>query len=651
MIRLTHDAPTPLCYNVCKQIAAGETERRTQTKKGRDHPLMLKKTTFIPFTHGEIKPQGWLLRQLRIQADGLSGHLDKVWPDIRDSKWIGGDRDGWERVPYWLDGFVPLAYLLDDDGLKARAKRYIDGILARQEEDGWICPCAPEERDAYDVWAFMLILKVLALYADLSGDERIPDAMARALRCLKTHLHHHTLFGWGSARWYECLIPIFWLYERTGEEWLIDLCYRLRTQGMDYTQVFEPYRDTTPQRVWTFDTHVVNMAMCLKQEALMSRLTGGDPDAFALRAHELLKKYHGMAVGHFTGDECVAGTSPVQGSELCSVVEAMYSFEQMLAVSGNPHWADEAERLAFNALPATTSADMWTHQYDQQTNQIRCQRLPEDHVVFGTNGPESHLFGLEPNFGCCTANFNQGWPKLAMSAFMCAQDGVASCLIVPSEVRFAQGEAQVAVALKTDYPFKGAARYTVTTDRPTAFTLYIRIPSAAKRATVNGEAATPGEFFAVSRTWEGEQQVDVSFTFACELTERPGDMRCLWRGPLLYSVAIDERWERREYEDKGVERKYPYCDYEITPQSAWNYAFADAQFDVTEREIGAYPFDGKDAPVEIAANLAPVDWPEAYGVCLPAPQSRKATGPARRVRMIPYGCTNLRMTEMPMAEK
>ena len=144
------------------------------------------------------------------------------------------------------------------------------------------------------------------------------------------------------------MIPFFWLYVRTGEEWLVDLCYRLRTQGMDYTKVFEPYRDTTPQRVWTFDTHVVNMAMCLKQEALMSRLTGGDPDAFALKAHELLKQYHGMAVGHFTGDECVAGTSPVQGSELCSVVEAMYSFEQMLAVSGNPHWADEAERLAFN---------------------------------------------------------------------------------------------------------------------------------------------------------------------------------------------------------------------------------------------------------------------------------------------------------------
>ena len=70
---------------------------------------------FVPLTTKEFRPQGWLKRQLEIQAEGLSGHLDLIWPDIRDSKWIGGDKEGWERVPYWLDGFIPLAYLLEDE--------------------------------------------------------------------------------------------------------------------------------------------------------------------------------------------------------------------------------------------------------------------------------------------------------------------------------------------------------------------------------------------------------------------------------------------------------------------------------------------------------------------------------------------------------
>ena len=89
----------------------------------------------------DLTPTGWLYNQLKTEADGLSGNLDKIWPDVRDSRWIGGSCEGWERVPYWLDGFVPLAYLLRDDDRIARAKKYIDAILAGQCEDGWICPC------------------------------------------------------------------------------------------------------------------------------------------------------------------------------------------------------------------------------------------------------------------------------------------------------------------------------------------------------------------------------------------------------------------------------------------------------------------------------------------------------------------------------
>ena len=112
---------------------------------------MLQKLKRIPYTTREIHPAGWLKRQLEIQAEGLSGHLDEIWPDIRDSRWIGGDKEGWERVPYWLDGFIPLAWLLDREDLKARARRYIDAILDGQKEDGWICPCVDEERGGYDV--------------------------------------------------------------------------------------------------------------------------------------------------------------------------------------------------------------------------------------------------------------------------------------------------------------------------------------------------------------------------------------------------------------------------------------------------------------------------------------------------------------------
>ena len=612
---------------------------------------MLNPSKFQFFTHGEIKPEGWLRRQLRIQADGLSGNLDKVWPDVRDSQWIGGNRDGWERVPYWLDGFIPLAYLLEDEDLIGRAKKYVNGILERQCEDGWLCPCSYDERRNYDLWSGILIAKVLAMYADLSDDERIEEVLYRFFDNMRVFTRHTTIDNWAATRWFETLIPLFWLYERRPEDWMLRLAYLLEQQGYDYDKLFAPYLDQEPRRVWTYSTHVVNMAMAIKQGALVWRMHGGSPDEFAHRMLDNLFKYHGMAVGHFTGDECVMGDSPVQGSELCSVVEAMYSYEQLLSISGDPLWGDYLERLAFNALPATISADMWTHQYDQQTNQVRCARLPEDHVIFGTNGPESHLFGLEPNFGCCTANFNQGWPKFALSAFMRAEDGIVSTALIPASVTTEIGGHRVTCRLETEYPFRDRLTYTVTTDAPVDFALKLRIPAAAAAATVDGQTAAPGSFFELRRTWSGETKVEVQLRFECRLVERPRDMKVLWRGPLLYSVAIKEHWEMLEYTRADVERRFPYCDYEIYPESEWNYGFTDDEnFAVTEHAIGEYPFSGTEPPMEISARLAPVDWPEEYGVAAREPRSRKAIGEARPVRMIPYGCARLRMTEMPTVE-
>ena len=129
------------------------------------------------FDGQSIRPDGWLRRQLEIQAEGLSGNLDKMWAPVRDSAWIGGSSDGWELVPYWLDGFIPLAYLLDDDDKKKRAKKYIDAILASQRKDGWICPCKTREIPTYDTWAVQLLSKTLTEYYRCSGDERIPSAL------------------------------------------------------------------------------------------------------------------------------------------------------------------------------------------------------------------------------------------------------------------------------------------------------------------------------------------------------------------------------------------------------------------------------------------------------------------------------------------
>jgi hypothetical protein len=161
---------------------------------------------YQPLPLGEIRPQGWLLNQLRIQADGLSGHLDEFWPDIKDSGWIGGKAEGWERAPYWLDGVVPLAFLLADPNLTEKVTRWMDYILTHQQDDGWLGPKQSGGYHAEDPWPEFIIFKALTQYLEATHDERVIPAVRRACARLAAVMDATPLFDWNKHRWMDLVL-------------------------------------------------------------------------------------------------------------------------------------------------------------------------------------------------------------------------------------------------------------------------------------------------------------------------------------------------------------------------------------------------------------------------------------------------------------
>jgi len=602
----------------------------------------MKKWNF--YTSNEIKPSGWIRTQLEIQAKGLSGNLDKVWPDVRDSKWIGGTAEGWERVPYWLDGFIPLAYLLEDEDLIARAKKYIDAIISFQKPDGWLCPCDDDKRAKYDTWAILLLSKVLTIYYECSRDEKIPDVLYRTMKNYLDLLKDGTvkLFEWGKYRWYEGFIAIEFLYNRYKEEWILELAQILKAQGMDYSTVTELWK--RPLNHWKLDTHIVNLNMMFKSEAVSCDLLGEEYTDSAEHFYNMLKQYNGTAVGMFTGDECLSGLSPIQGTELCSVVELMYSFEHLFAYTGDNKWAERLEVLAFNALPATISDDMWTHQYVQQSNQMSCQRLPGK-SIFRSNNSEAHMFGLEPHFGCCTANFNQGWPKLTLSTFMHDGDTIISAVPVPTELT----TDRCTIKLETNYPFENSFKYTINAND--AFRFVVRVPSFAKNLCVNGEKSNLNELTFDIKA--GETVINVNYDVVPYFEKRPYDLNTVKCGSLTFSVPVKYEKIMREYEANGIERKFPYCDYEYAPLSDWNYGYCDTSLQLESKGISEIPFSSEKPPVVIKANVKKIAWGLQDGyltICAKVPESRVALSDKEEIELYPYGCAKLRMTEIPFVD-
>ena len=584
----------------------------------------------------QIEFHGWIKKQLLCQVDGLFGNLDSVWKDVRDSKWLGGEEEGWERFPYYLNGLIPIAYALKDEELLNKANKYIDIIIKSQREDGRICPINDTDKFSNDLWSMFLILKVLTIYAEVSGNDNADAAIVKGLQYINNSINHTTILNWAHARYFECFIPLLYVKKKNliSKKFIKELTTKLKAQGLDYKASSKLW-DKSATR-WAYDNHGVNIVMALKASELYHTLTG-ERDFDAKEMLEVLDHYHGNAYGHFNLDECLAPVGPNYGSELCSVVEAMYSYEILFDLTNDVYWLERLERLAFNGLPATISDDMWAHQYDQQVNQLNCSSHNKL-SYFRTNGVEANVFGLEPHFGCCTANFGQGWPLFALSAFSYYKDALQINIPLAATISLDNG---LVLKCESEYPFRN--RVTLISNIDTQ----VRI-KVSKYAYLT-EYRNRSGFVTVEL--KANEPKELNYKLELKLEDRPKSFATLNYGPLLFSIPMNHKKQIVEYTRDNVERKFPYCDYYYELNDEWRYGFNSKLFKVIEKDYNL-PFDRTNPPLEIEGEFALLDWGYKAGYKnIPQDNYRKVIEKNIKLKMQPYGSTYLRMTEIPLIKE
>ncbi|KAF7306264.1 Ricin B-type lectin domain-containing protein [Mycena indigotica] len=538
-------------------------------------PLEAFKYNELPL--GAVKPSenSWLKNQLVAQASGLHGNLQNFWPIVQTSQWVGGTSDYsslHEGGSYWFNGIVPAAFQLNDQRLLGDVGKWVSYIISHQTADGWLGP----DSDPRILWGTYPALLALRQYAQ-ANSTAAPTILNALDKFFVTMNNMVSTSGagleeWGIMRWQDVSIVIEWMLDvfPNGKDTMyLNLLKLLRTFGAPWPHSFSSgVLPTDAINAVDIRFHGVNVAQAIKSEAVAFRFSHDSADLDSTRQRiSLIDQYHGRVSGVLNADEHLAGKGPQRGSELCTVVESMYSFEYVYSVLGDNAYADRVEKLAFNgkffpqlvlefthhpvALPATTSDNMWQHQYLQQSNQIQAAHI--DPNPFATDGPDSTIFGLAPNYPCCTVNHGQGWPKFISHAYMTSPDSTTLYHVLLSPTTFSSTLAnnnKVSVAAQTDYPFSSAIKYTISAAQ--AFNFGIRVPgwvpssrisySIDGGATQSATANSAG--YVVLNIGAGSHSISVTIPMNIQTTTAYGNFRrCHPRtvGVLAQHRFLDDR--------------------------------------------------------------------------------------------------------------
>jgi len=386
-------------------------------------------------------------------------------------------------------------------------------------------------------------MNALQFQYEATRDPRIPAAMVAYLAEQRRRMWSVPLGTmWSASRVHDLMVAVAWLLEETAEGAaaapalfeFADMVWAQRGAfdwegffaGREFPRgaVGNPYSSNNS---WTrLIVHGVDVAEAMKSGAVWWRFWG-DPELLeGSRARaERVEAAQGLPTGEICADEHLCGNNPSQATELCAIVEQLASYAYVAGAAGDAAFYERAERLAYNALPASYTKDMNGHPYLHQANEIRAVMVNPPPWL--TDGGGANMYGVDAGavVGCCTTNGGQGWPQALGATVRATPDGgVVLGLLAPVVATVALREgapprvaaaavgalggaarapppapapparftgANVTVTVDTDYPFNDTLKVTVANVPAGGMPFYLRCVVGSQPASSGSPRPAP----------------------------------------------------------------------------------------------------------------------------------------------------------------
>ena len=538
------------------------------------------------------------------------------------------------------------------------------------------------------------MLYCLQSYYEFSNDKRVIDLMTKYFK-FQNNLEDSALLAadkyWARRRAGDNIHSVIWLYNRTGDKWLLELAEKIhkksvrwesRGNSLDKIESPKTLRDGYEWPSWygdLIDWHNVNIAQGFREPAQYYLLNGNKKYLDATYENfDIVREYFGQVPGGMFGSDEYSRPGyddPRQAIETCGMVEQMNSDEHMLRITGDIFWADHVEEVAFNNYPAAVMPDFKSLRYLTSPNMVLSDS--ESHYP-GIVYPGPFLMFNPLSSRCCQHNHTQGWPYFAENLWMATPDNGLAAVIYASSIVNAKvgGGVNVRIENSTNYPFENKLRFKITLDKEDHFPLYFRVPSWAENPSfkINGKNQNikpeAGKYLKIYRKWNNGDslEIDLPKSISVKIWEKNHNSVSINYGPLTFGLKIKENiikkssdqsalFDARWQEGLDIE-KWP--SYEIHPSSDWNYGLIigdsiNNYFEVVEKKWpkNNFPFTQQDSPIVIKAKGKKIknwkiDETGLAGELMDSPvKSEELT---ESIELVPMGAARLRISSFPVIE-
>ena len=527
--------------------------------------------TFVPAPYGDVTLKGPMGDRLELMLKNHVLATDTTYitaPFLEKT-----ERRGWWQTEFWgkyMHAAMPFWTYTQSPALRANIDAGLANILASQEASGYIGNYPDDLRcgEGWDVWGMKYTMMGLMHYYD--GDpssENGKKALAAARRVCDYVIAQLGPNGARGKRLYQTgnwcgfasssiLEPVVWLYNRTKDQRYLDFATYL-VDDMTKAEDGPRLLDLALKDISVADRNgygnkpdanggypmkrnrwkAYEMMSCYQGLIEYSEVTGRQDllDAAIATCNQIIRDEINLAGGSASSEAWFHGAERqhlpyTRLQETCVVTTWMRFVEKLLAVTGDPKYADELEKAFYNIYLA--SLNRTGDEFAAYTPLNGYRSRGHHHCYMHTN--------------CCNANGPRGF--LAFIRALCGTDGDRVVMNFyasgKQKVHLDKANKDVIFESYALYPRTGYVRLTNHTVEKGPFTLALRIPawSANTSIRVNGQKISgvkPGSYCEIAREWTIGDVVDIDFDMALK-THRIGHHIAFTRGPI--ALARDTRF-------------------------------------------------------------------------------------------------------------